>query len=196
MADNREWERWQDWNEDYIRSFLRDDIYGVDNYMRKRIRSILAELGVSSVLDVGCGNGVDYEGIRRDLPGIDYTGVDVTPKMIEACKERYPEAKFEVGDIYNLRFGEGEFEAVISKDVLCHLPEYSRPLSELYRVARRVLIIGLFIPMDLCPTKIILDGGFLNIKYNVGEFFETAWRLNPSSITIESAAGHLVVLKK
>ena len=56
-----------------------------------------------SVLDVGCGLGDLYgffkaEGILS-RNRIDYTGYDIAPKLIEAAKKKYPEAKLEVKDI-------------------------------------------------------------------------------------------------
>jgi ubiquinone/menaquinone biosynthesis C-methylase UbiE len=192
----REWEKWQDWSKDYIKVFLRDGVYGVEHPMRKEIRKTLKKLGVKSVLDVGCGPGVDYEGYKKAGLNLDYVGIDITPKMIEVCKEKFPEAKFHVGDIYNLRFPDASFDAVVCKDVLCHLPEYDSALQELYRVSKDVVIIGLFIPMDEESTKVILDRGFLNIKYNINEFLGVVWKMRPRIMSLESVAGHLLVLRK
>ncbi|PKM86732.1 MAG: hypothetical protein CVU87_11240 [Firmicutes bacterium HGW-Firmicutes-12] len=124
----REWEKWQEWSNEYIRVFLRDDVYGVEHPMRKEIRNKIKDLGVKTLLDVCCGPGVDYEGLKKAGLDIDYVGTDITSKMIESCQERFPEARFEVGDIYNLNFPDSTFDAVICKDVLCHLPDYVTPL--------------------------------------------------------------------
>lgn len=56
-----------------------------------------------SILDVGCGLGHLYgflkdNNLLRDLK-IDYLGVDISPKLIESCRKRYPETRFEVADI-------------------------------------------------------------------------------------------------
>lgn len=53
-----------------------------------------------SVLDLGCGYGalLDYL-TARNAAGIEYRGVDISSKMIEAAKERHPDAHFEVRDI-------------------------------------------------------------------------------------------------
>lgn len=80
-----------------------------ENIVKLRFALLLFALTLSqktkdfSLLDVGCGLGHLYgfledRGFLRDLK-IDYLGVDISPKLIEACQKRYPGAKFEVADI-------------------------------------------------------------------------------------------------
>lgn len=62
---------------------------------------ILAEIGVKPgerVLDAGCGQGDLYEWLQAQHSGIDYTGFDITPAMVETARERFPEARFETAD--------------------------------------------------------------------------------------------------
>jgi SAM-dependent methyltransferase len=61
-----------------------------------------------SVLDVGCGLGDLYgffkaEGILS-RNRIDYTGYDIAPRLIDAAKKKYPEARLEVLDILQERY--------------------------------------------------------------------------------------------
>ena len=51
-----------------------------------------------SVLDVGCGQGSYYEFLKdRGFNGA-YEGVDITPKMIEIAKAKYPQVNFTLAD--------------------------------------------------------------------------------------------------
>ena len=45
------------------------------------------------IADIGCGYGalLDYIDAQPALAGWGYRGVDVTPSMVQACKERFPE---------------------------------------------------------------------------------------------------------
>lgn len=55
--------------------------------LRAQVPALFAELGVRSVLDVGCG---DFNWFRTlDLGGIEYTGVDVVAELIEDNRRRY-----------------------------------------------------------------------------------------------------------
>ncbi len=55
--------------------------------------------GKFSLLDVGCGFGDLYGFLKERNYDVDYTGVDIAPKIIDMAKKKYPEAKFEVKDI-------------------------------------------------------------------------------------------------
>ncbi len=55
--------------------------------LRSQVPALFAELGIRSVLDVGCG---DFNWFRTlDLGEIDYTGVDVVAELIEENRKRY-----------------------------------------------------------------------------------------------------------
>ena len=56
-----------------------------------------------SVLDVGCGFG-DFLGFLKGeglltKNKISYTGYDISPKLLEVAKKKYPEGKYELKDI-------------------------------------------------------------------------------------------------
>jgi SAM-dependent methyltransferase len=54
--------------------------------LREQIPELFAELGVRSVLDVGCG---DFNWFRTLDLDIDYTGVDVVVELIEQNRKKY-----------------------------------------------------------------------------------------------------------
>jgi SAM-dependent methyltransferase len=51
------------------------------------------------VLDYGCGKGDFYGFLRERNIGVDYTGLDINPDLIELAKRKYPECTFRVFDI-------------------------------------------------------------------------------------------------
>lgn len=57
------------------------------------------EIVGASVLDVGCGVGDFYSYLRSVAPSTAYTGVDLSAVMVERCKQRFPNAKFEACDL-------------------------------------------------------------------------------------------------
>lgn len=52
-----------------------------------------------SVLDVGCGFGDFYGYFKKAGYKFNYAGYDISPKIIEMAKKKYPGARFEVRDI-------------------------------------------------------------------------------------------------
>jgi len=92
--------------------------------------------GGEKVLDFGCGHG-RYAEIFKEK-NIEYFGVDVSEKMIETAKEKYPFARFQTSDFLKLPFPESFFDTVICFAVFHHIP------SETFRIqflqeAKRVL---------------------------------------------------------
>jgi SAM-dependent methyltransferase len=79
------------------------------------------------VLDCACGMGYGTELMRRN--GVEACGVDKDPDAIRLARERYPEAVYAVGDIYDVSFD--GFDALVSFETLEHLDEPSRILDRL-----------------------------------------------------------------
>lgn len=76
--------------------------------LRFKILVQIGGLNGSSILDVGCGFGDLYGYLRKKNLRVKYTGVDISPKLIEKAKQLYPGANFKVKDIisdsYHKRF--------------------------------------------------------------------------------------------
>lgn len=89
------------------------------------------------ILDVGCGNGRLLE-LLKDKK-ISYTGVDVSEKLIEVAKKKYPQNNFLVADNLNLPFLDNNFDKVFSVAVLHTIPSdelRKKAVAELKRVLR------------------------------------------------------------
>jgi SAM-dependent methyltransferase len=69
---------------------------------RFEILAQIAELSGKSVLDVGCGIGNFYSWLKDRYRDIKYTGVDITPSMVELALKNHPGVKFCVVDILEL----------------------------------------------------------------------------------------------
>lgn len=61
-----------------------------------------------SLLDVGCGFGDLYGFLKAEgllhRNRINYTGYDISPKLLEVARKKYPEAKFELKDMLENRY--------------------------------------------------------------------------------------------
>jgi SAM-dependent methyltransferase len=105
----------------------------------------LAFAGVSPgtrVLDVGCGTGVLTKALAE--AGAIATGIDASEPYLSSARQHrsHPNITYEVGDIRQMRFANGAFDASISTLVLDVLPEVEEVVSEMRRVVRRGGVIA------------------------------------------------------
>lgn len=75
--------------------------------------------GVRSICDLGCGNG--HIAGRLAALGYEVTGVDASTSGLRIARQSYPQAKFIEGHINPELGGLGQFDLVISSDVIEHL---------------------------------------------------------------------------
>lgn len=59
---------------------------------------IAPDLNGRKVLDYGCGKGDFYAFLKDRNMDVDYTGMDINPKLIELAASKYPECSFMVLD--------------------------------------------------------------------------------------------------
>ena len=86
------------------------------------------------VADLGCGSGVFCDLLRR--AGYHSIGLDISPKLIEVGRQKYPETEFHVGDVERLPFQTASLDGVLLSGVVHHLPDPARCAAEVFRVLR------------------------------------------------------------
>lgn len=85
------------------------------------------------LLDVGCGSGGALRMAR--LRGAETVGLDAAPELLEIATERLPGGELRRGDMENLPFEDGSFDAVTGINCIMYADDPGRALRE----ARRVL---------------------------------------------------------
>jgi 2-polyprenyl-3-methyl-5-hydroxy-6-metoxy-1,4-benzoquinol methylase len=128
------------------------DKYGSANPVVRRLmagfESTLDELwqkaAPRSILDVGCGEGVLTEQWADKLRDGRIVGIDLDdPKLrAEWEKRRRANLEYRVEDATNLSFADGEFDMATAIEVLEHVPDPERTVSEMARVAKRSLLVS------------------------------------------------------
>jgi uncharacterized protein YceH (UPF0502 family) len=102
-----------------------------DRWLLERVAG-LAEGG--SVADVGCGPG--QVAAHLALAGAEVTGIDLSPGMVDEARRRFPELRFEVGDLTAL--APGSWAAITAWYSLVHLAPQELPgaIDALVRAVR------------------------------------------------------------
>jgi SAM-dependent methyltransferase len=68
--------------------------------LQHAVHATIGDLHGRTVLDVGCGLAHYYEFLLARGIRVHYIGYDITEPFIEADKQRFPEAHFEVRDVF------------------------------------------------------------------------------------------------
>jgi SAM-dependent methyltransferase len=87
------------------------------------------------VLEAGCGTG-DFAA-RLAERGIEVVAIDQSEQMVELARGRGVDAR--VGDVQELAFDDGSFDVAVANFMLYHVPDLERALTELARVAPRLV---------------------------------------------------------
>ena len=119
-----------------------------------------------SVLDVGCGAG-GFAGVWQSLnPSLRYTGVDLSPALIDVARRQHPGHEFVQADCADgLPFEDRSFDIVAALGWLHWEPRHEAALAELWRVCRRQVFFDLrLVAGDGSPVtgeqRIALNGGW------------------------------------
>ena len=102
---------------------------------RQLFADIIAQLGLAMnarVLDIGTSTGTNLR-LLRDLGYVNRVGLDMSDDAIRWCAEK-GFGKVEKGDACNLPFADGEFDLVMAPDIIEHVDDDVRAISEIRRV--------------------------------------------------------------
>ena len=93
----------------------------------------------SSVIEIGCGTG-DLLAALNPERGV---GIDISPKMVETAREKFPHLQFEIGDLEDLQIEE-KFDYVVLVETIGHVDDIQSAFRELHKVCKpetRVIIV-------------------------------------------------------
>jgi ubiquinone/menaquinone biosynthesis C-methylase UbiE len=128
------------------------DKYGSQNPVVKRLMagfhrdldSLFERAAPSSVLDVGCGEGVLTAAWAERLRTGHVVGVDLEDAKLRSEWDRRTRENlsFRALSGADLPFADGEFDVACAIEVLEHVPDPSLTLSEMVRVARSHVLVS------------------------------------------------------
>lgn len=138
--------------EEYTRRY--DKLYTKGRYQRRcppdlrhykpLIQQIIKlKLIFTSLLDLGCANGIGIEHIKKLCPGVKVTGIDVNTYMVAEGKRLKRDVR--QASATNLPFSDNSYELVISSDMFEHLAEEDVDIAiqESLRVSQKCLLLAI-----------------------------------------------------
>ena len=93
-----------------------------------------------TVLDLGCGTGLELDAILSKRPHLCVTGVDLCPEMLQKLQNKHPQVRTICADYFTHDLGENQYDAVINFETLHHFTPEKK--AALYGKIRRALKPG------------------------------------------------------
>ncbi|MBO4702201.1 MAG: class I SAM-dependent methyltransferase [Lachnospiraceae bacterium] len=95
-----------------------------------------------SILDLGCGTGLELEELFQMNPYAKVTGIDLTEAMLETLKAKFPDKDITTvcGSYFEVPFGEEVFDATVSVESLHHFTKEQK--LPLYKKLNKALKPG------------------------------------------------------
>ena len=101
-----------------------------------------------TLLDLGCGTGLQLEGIFKKLPDLKVTGVDLCSEMLLKLEEKYNGKSLNLicGDYFTVPFG-GNFDCAISFQTMHHFKK-DKKLALYQKIYGSLSSDGVYIECD------------------------------------------------
>ncbi|HOJ06879.1 MAG: class I SAM-dependent methyltransferase [Ignavibacteriota bacterium] len=125
------------WHQKWIETYIENSKILYDMAF-DRIKEIVWNSEKNSILDAGCGNGVNT--IRLVERNFKVTSIDFSDAALKLCKNNLlknnikANVTIEKDDLLHLRFLDNTFNSVLCWGVLMHIQELEKALCELNRV--------------------------------------------------------------
>lgn len=141
-----------------MRSFFEARVEGYDAHMLSNIEGMADTYAhvanvlpdhMHTLLDLGCGTGLELEGVFSRFPGAKVTGVDMTQAMLDALRAKYAGKQLTLlcGSYFDVEFGESAFDAAVSVQSLHHFNmEEKTPLYA--RICAALVPGGVYVEAD------------------------------------------------
>jgi len=129
MSYNKEfWDKYADENEArYNEEFA------------KYTRDLATSLHCTSVLEIGCGTGID---LRLFPDTFQIHGIDLNDNALDIAKKKLPIGNFKKGAITDLPFEDSSIDFVFTHQLLNYLDDdtLEKGVAEMYRVAKKYIM--------------------------------------------------------
>lgn len=137
------------------------------------LQRLLAPRAGASLLDAGCGTG--HFSRRFAAAGLTVTGLDPDPDALAYAARQGDRIAYVQGDVRALPFADGAFDYCSAVTSLCFVDEPRRAVAELWRVARRGVVLGLLHRTSALYWRKAGRGGYRGARWDRLEEVAAWW---------------------
>lgn len=149
----------------------------------------------ATLLDLGCGTGLELASILKRFPSVQVTGIDMTQAMLDALQRKYTQYNIHCicGDYFTVDFSASYFDAALSVQSLHHFThEEKRGLYR--RILHSLKPGGIYIETDyIAKTQAEEDAGF---QRRIELLARNCIAMGPFHIDVPCTAANQVALLK
>lgn len=127
--------RWAE--EECIQSFNNkkiEEFFETETYFLQQIKS-----DIHAVLDIGCASGYFMNLLRKDIPEIDFTGLDIVPQSIENAKNKFPGGQFFLSNALEFNIDK-TYNLVNATGVVQHEPQFKKLIQKMYALSNHYVL--------------------------------------------------------
>ena len=132
------------WSGSFGRAYTERNDIAVHPGRAAFFRTHVVPLGARSILEIGCGTGLNLRALREadSAPAPLLVGIDPEPTALELLHTRDPGVHIARASLFHLPFGPRQFDLVMTVAVLIHMSLDNLPaaLDEIYRVSARYIL--------------------------------------------------------
>jgi SAM-dependent methyltransferase len=107
---------------------------------REKIISWMGKNDITSLLDVGCGNGEFLLQVHKAMPKIQLAGADISSAVIKTNSSKLPAIEFSTLDLNNETLSK-KFDSVVCMEVVEHCADYKNAIKRLTQMTNQWLFI-------------------------------------------------------
>ena len=114
----------------------------IQNFL-KSVITLVKNINIHNIIDIGCGSGFVIHTIQdAAAASVQLHGLDNDEESLTFARKLNPGAFFSKGDIYHLDIADSSYDLVLCLEVLEHLADYRKALSEIKRMSRAYCLIS------------------------------------------------------
>ena len=127
------------YDKEFWNNYAKENESRYNEEFAKFVRDLVVSLHCSSVLEIGCGTGIDLRLFPRDVK---VYGVDLNDLALKTAKQSLANFDFKKGSITDLPFGNSSVDFVFTHQLLNYLDDETldKGVAEMYRVSKKYIM--------------------------------------------------------
>ena len=105
--------------------------FELNNRLVREIASYITKSGIKNIVEIGCGSGKIYDYLSQTGFNGSYTGIEMASYVINVNQQDYPNARWQVGSVYDLINQRAQYDGCLAFFVLEHLIYPERALESM-----------------------------------------------------------------